>query len=158
MNFNWNLFYRPETDIEAQSEINSEARAKPPDYFEDLPPTYEEAMKMKNLEASTSKVILHNYAKFKSKIDCCLVGPYRKIPNCCRSIGWTCDQHCSLWRKSNFIDSIRMVLQRRFGIFDKLFSFAFPIPQTNIMITIKMKIIFKKWKINSKGNWPWCCG
>ena len=50
-------FYRPETDIEAQSEINSEARAKPPDYFEDLPPTYEEAMKMKNLEASTSKVI-----------------------------------------------------------------------------------------------------
>merc|ERR1711953_786649 len=48
---------RPETDIEAQNEINSEARAKPPDYFEDLPPTYEEAMKMKNLEASTSKVI-----------------------------------------------------------------------------------------------------
>ena len=50
-------FYRPETDIEAQNETNSEARAKPPDYFEDLPPTYEEAMKMKNLEASTSKVI-----------------------------------------------------------------------------------------------------
>ena len=69
-------FYRPETDIEAQNEINSEARAKPPDYFEDLPPTYEEAMKMKNLEASTSKVILHNYAKFKSKIDCC----FRTLP------------------------------------------------------------------------------
>ena len=60
-----NPFSRPETDIEAQNELNSEARAKPPDYFEDLPPTYEEAMKMKNLEETSSKVIieLHNYAK-----------------------------------------------------------------------------------------------
>ena len=49
-------FSRPEPDTEAQNQDTNVDNSKPPDYFEDLPPTYEEAMRMKNQEETSTKV------------------------------------------------------------------------------------------------------
>ena len=54
-------FSRPEPDTEAQNQDRTVDNSKPPDYFEDLPPTYEEAMRMKNQEETSTKVILRGF-------------------------------------------------------------------------------------------------
>ena len=47
-------------DIEAQNETNggnaTVNETKPPDYFADLPPTYEEAMKLKSQEENSTVI------------------------------------------------------------------------------------------------------